>query len=638
MTESTNQHPRILYFANRPIAQTGLQSFVDELRDEFDLVEVQVHASQDSRKFLEAFDAEITSRLKEAACDIIALDLCAFDSRWVSKIILGIADRHRSIPLLTVIPDRLHAATALDAGAVEYVACDNISHSVLRHAFYSAIARNSIGESSRLVESEVRRLIDENIDGMLVVNETGKVLFANRSAEMLLGRSHEELVGSDFGSPSADEDSCEVNIVRERGTEFETLTVEIRYSEIEWAGETAYLETLRDVTDYRQDLDDAVESTRQRDQFLSTLSHELRNPLATMSYASELLKRRMSGLDEQLTFTIETIGRQVQHMKRLLDDLLDISRVWQGKIKLETSPFDMIELLQDITRELDPRFEQKSQTLTVELPATTAPVDGDKSRLRQVFSNLLSNAAKYTPNEGSIHVSAEVAAGTILVQVRDNGDGIADDNLQSIFDPFVQLKHRTHTKESGLGIGLAVVKKLTELHGGSIVASSDGPGRGSTFRLTFPLLDPSQPLEESVAPKPRARRNDYSETVLVVEDLDALRYVTRCNVESLGYDVIEASDGEEALHQIERREPRIAIVDIGLPKLDGWEVAKRVRRSRPPEELFLIALTGYGQKHHLLQSRQSGFDVHLTKPINLEELGRVLDEAAALQTANGEDG
>jgi PAS domain S-box-containing protein len=363
------------------------------------------------------------------------------------------------------------------------------------------------------------------------------------------------------------------------------------------------------------------EADRRKDEFLALLSHELRNPLAPILTAARLMERRG---DVATPREREVILRQAQHLIRLVDDLLDVSRVARGKVTLAKM---VVELAAVVTRAVEataPLFEQYRHQLALSVPADGLPVSGDDVRLTQVVSNLLSNAARYTPTGGRVEVTARRDGDEVVLAVRDDGAGIDPALLPRMFDMFVQGERGSDRSQGGLGLGLSLVRTLTELHGGSVSAHSDGPGRGSEFVVRLPVSPiPAAPE----APRRTARRADggRSKRVLVVDDnRDAADMISQL-LEDAGHEVKTAYDVSQALALAEGFRPEVAILDIGLPVMDGYTLGRELRArlvSAPP---VLVALTGYGQEQDLRRSAEAGFTSHLVKPVDVEGLIHLVD-------------
>jgi len=375
------------------------------------------------------------------------------------------------------------------------------------------------------------------------------------------------------------------------------------------------------------------EADRHKDEFLAMLAHELRNPLAPIHNAVALMHRTPLA-DPQMVWSRDVIGRQLAHLTRLVDDLLDVSRITRGKINLNKEIIEIGPLVGRTVETVQPLFEERGHTLRVEIPEDVLCVLGDPTRLMQAVGNVLSNAAKYTERGGEVILRAVQTGTEVEIRIRDNGIGIPPDLMPMIFNLFTQLDRSSGPAQSGLGIGLALVQRLVEMHGGSVTAHSDGPGRGSEFVIRLPLLlrdrittDDQQlntlsALEQSMmnseGTTPTQRR------ILVADDNnDALESLATL-LQLSGHEVYTAANGAVALESAEQHRPEVALLDIGMPKLDGYEVARRIRAQPWGARITLVALTGWGQDSDRRRSQEAGFDSHLVKPLDLDKLTDLL--------------
>jgi signal transduction histidine kinase/DNA-binding response OmpR family regulator len=368
------------------------------------------------------------------------------------------------------------------------------------------------------------------------------------------------------------------------------------------------------------------EADRHKNDFLSMLAHELRNPLAPIRNAIHIL--RLRGSDEpEVRAVHEMVDRQVQQLIRLVDDLLDLSRITRGKIRLQTECLDMATVIARAVETSRPLIDARRHELTVMLPPEPIRVIGDPVRLAQVLSNLLNNSAKYTEEGGRIHLSAERDDGKIVLRVRDNGMGIPPEMLSSIFELFTQVDRSLDRAQGGLGIGLTLVHMLVKMHGGRVEAFSAGPGQGSEFVVYLPALAEEPPssngaARSSAVPTPRSR-------VLIVDDnMDGARSLSMV-LEIAGHEVRTCYDGDTALAEAEGFRPEIVLLDIGLPGMDGYEVARRLRQMPFSPQPLLVALTGYGQAEDVRRSHEAGFNHHLVKPADPETLNNLFASLAA---------
>jgi len=364
---------------------------------------------------------------------------------------------------------------------------------------------------------------------------------------------------------------------------------------------------------------------RRKDDFLAMLAHELRNPLAPISTGAELLSR-LPGLDPRAVRTSEVIARQASHMTKIVADLLDVSRVTRGLVTLDLAEHEVGDIVNVAAEQVRPMIEQRHHALQLHVPSERIVVRGDRARLVQVVSNLLNNAAKYTPDGGRIRLAVHGDAQTVRIEVQDNGIGIASELLPEVFDLFTQGSRDADRAQGGLGLGLALVKHLVELHGGQVAASSEGPGRGALLTVTLPRV--TAPLAAEPA-GPRANVRTQPLQLLVVDDnVDAARTLAAW-LEMEGHSVRVAHDGPAALAQVAAQAPQACILDIGLPGMDGWQLARRLRALPATEGAVLVALSGYGQPGDRERSREAGFDHHLVKPADPARLRELLAAAAA---------
>jgi signal transduction histidine kinase len=384
-------------------------------------------------------------------------------------------------------------------------------------------------------------------------------------------------------------------------------------------------------TELRERVEALREADRRKDEFLAMLAHELRNPLAPISNAVHLL-RLVKSNDSMLASVHGMIERQLRHMVRLVDDLLDVSRVSRGKIELQKMELDLTAVVQHAAETSRPLIDARRHHLVVTLPPEPLRVEGDFVRLAQVVSNLLNNAAKYTDEGGRIELMVEKTSpaaggpGEAIVRVRDNGRGIDPSALKSLFDLFYQVERNLDRSDGGLGIGLSLVKSLIELHGGRVEAHSNGSGYGSEFTVRLPLLQKdltaATTASEVSAPAGRPAR------ILIVDDnvdsADSMALLLKLD----GHKVWTAYDGKKAVEVAERERPTVVLLDIGLPGLDGYQ-ACRAMREAGLTDAFLIAMTGYGQEEDRRLSREAYFDAHLVKPVALSVLRQLLAERTA---------
>jgi signal transduction histidine kinase len=471
-----------------------------------------------------------------------------------------------------------------------------------------------------------------------------------------LQRANEELANANARLSQAN-----VALQEERTRELEGFNRSLRKanSELEEANRSLQSEIAE-----RARIEQALkEADRHKDEFLAMLAHELRNPLAPIHSAVELMRLRPL-VDPQLNWARDVIARQLTSLTRLVDDLLDVSRITRGKINLTRQAVELEGLISRAVETVHPLFDEHKHQLTLELPPAGVMVFGDPTRLTQAIANVLGNAAKYTDVGGQISLIAAVGETDVEIRIRDNGIGIRPEMLPHVFELFTQLDRndgRTQTRtQGGLGIGLALVQRLVQMHGGEVSATSDGPGKGSEFVIRLPLLRGDvEPVEAaadapstaapsgsdvvaSVAPLVAAGAARMARRILIADDNnDALESLATL-LELSGHEVFTATNGGTALQSAERHLPEVALLDIGMPMLDGYEVAKRIRAQPWGQRITLVALTGWGQDSDRRRSREAGFDSHLVKPLDLETLTDLLarlpsgsGSAHARQAANG---
>jgi PAS domain S-box-containing protein len=487
------------------------------------------------------------------------------------------------------------------------------------------------------------KVLADNIPALCcMADETGDVLWYNSRWYEYTGTTPEAMLGSGWESV-VDPGALPSVIERWRasvatGTRFEmifalkgadgnfrpflTRSAPVRDAAghiVRWFG------TNVDISELQAAQDSLRQADRRKDEFLATLAHELRNPLAPVSNAVLLLKSK--GEDAQMREWASTIiERQVQSMARMLDDLLDVSRITRGTLTLQKQRVGLASVLDNAVEVAQPVVTARRHQLTINLPPQTIEVHVDPLRLSQLVGNLLINAAKYTDPGGRIELAAVVVDRSVTVSVKDNGIGLEPESIGQIFEMFSQVKSALDRSEGGLGIGLALVKGLAELHGGSVEAQSPGLGRGSTFSVHLPLA-------HSVSSAPRGASTAQSELaevsqrrVLIADDNKDAATTLQALLELYGHEVHVAHDGESALEIAERLQPQIAILDIGMPKLNGYDIARRIRAADWGPGMRLIALTGWGQEGDRQRALAAGFDAHLTKPVYADELKGLLNE------------
>jgi PAS domain S-box-containing protein len=511
-----------------------------------------------------------------------------------------------------------------------------------------------------LRESEERfRLLVEGVKdyGIITLDTDGRIESWNTGAERVTGFPEADAVGDHFAILFTPEDVAagmpEAELrravqagradderwhVRRDGTRFwASGVVTPLYDEL--GRPRGFVKVLRDTTErrrmeeeLRRRAEELAQADRQKNEFLAMLAHELRNPLAAVVNAVHVMR-----LPDQEARTIdrsrEIVEQQVGHMARLLDDLLDVSRITRGKVTLHKEPLDAAQAVARAVESVRPGAEARGHRLSFEVADVPLIVEADATRLEQVFTNLLNNAIKYTDDGGEIRILARREAGEAVVGVRDTGIGIDPQVLPRVFDLFAQADRSLDRAQGGLGIGLTLVRNLVELHGGRVDASSDGPGRGSEFVVRLPSSSIPCPPPTPPAAAADGRRDGLR--VLIVDDnlhaAESLAVLLR----HWGHHVALAHDGPEAIRAAHEHRPSVLLLDIGLPRMDGYRVARRLREHPAFQGLVIIALTGYGQDEDRRRSRDAGFDHHLVKPVDLKFLRTLLSDHLLRPAATG---
>jgi len=488
-----------------------------------------------------------------------------------------------------------------------------------------------------IVESSNDAIVGKSLDGIIQT--------WNAAAERVFGFRAEEVVGQHISLviPSdrlAEEDEIIASLkAGQRIDNYETervrrdgqrITVSLTISPIkDDAGNVIGASKIaRDVSD-RKRLEnhllrlaaDLSQNDRRKNEFLATLAHELRNPLAPMSNMLEVVKRS-NGDVETLKRAHDTIARQLEQMVRLVDDLMDLNRITHDRLELRRSELELSSVIQQAVEVARPLIDAANHNLTIDLPEEPLYLNADRARLAQVFGNLLNNSCKYTRPNGKISLSAKRAADEVVVTVKDNGAGIPTDKLNSIFDMFMQVDSSAYGSHDGLGIGLTLVKRLAEMHGGSIEARSAGEGEGSEFVVRLPILQ--TPAKVATSATEATLEPSAARRILIVDDNKDSADSLAMLLEITGNKTYLAHDGVEAVEAIEKHRPEVVLLDIGLPKIDGHEVCRRVREQPWGKDIVVIALTGWGQEDDRRRSEEAGFNGHLVKPVDYDKLLELL--------------
>ena len=396
-----------------------------------------------------------------------------------------------------------------------------------------------------------------------------------------------------------------------------------------------YTTLQREIARSRQAEEELQDANRRKDEFLAMLSHELRNPLAPIRNAVELM-RRVGSSEQRVIMARDVIDRQVTHLACLVDELLDVSRISQGKIVLKKEPVELSKIIAHSVETVRPMIDTREQRLAVEVSARPVWLLGDFARLSQVVANLLNNASKYTGEGGRIRLAAMAGEGVATITVEDNGSGIEPELLPRVFELFVQGERGLDRSQGGLGIGLTLVKRLVELHQGRFEAHSEGPGRGARFKVMLPSISAVRHAESAPAAAASTAQEVYGRRVLVVDDNVDAAESTAAYLRLEGHEVKTVSDGNEALASVRVFAPHVIVLDIGLPGLDGYAVARQLRERGDTSHALLIAMTGYGQKDDRQRAVDAGFDYHFVKPTDPRQIHAAIEQGRPAERAAGQ--
>ena len=587
----------------------------------------------------------------------------------------NIAEFHADASQLALIVERLRSGRPLneeparlrckDGSIRDALVTSNVRWEAGRHVYSRCFTRDVTDQkrSREAVEAAEERaersqaflaaIVESSDDAIVSKSLDSRIKSWNKGAERLFGYSAEEVVGKSITIIIPPELQYQEQIIlsrivkRERIEHFETVRVAKDGRRIDVSLTISPVldrqgrvigvsKSARDISD-RKRLEEALRAAdRRKDQFLAMLGHELRNPLAPIRNVTEML-RRTPAQSPELEPLYAVLERQVQQMARLLDDLLDVGRISQGKINFQHEPMDFQAAIAYAVESSTPFIESRGHRLSVSVPDGELPMSGDMARLVQMLTNLLNNAAKYTPEGGSITLTAERVGAAVEVRVKDNGAGIAPEMLPRVFDLFVQADETLCQSQDGMGIGLSLVKSIVEHHAGNVRAQSSGLGQGSEFVVRLPLADITCPVAVARTPAPDDATAPAStpRRVLLVDDNRDLAESLAALLRLGGHEVVLAPDGPAALRIVQTRPPDLALIDIGLPGMNGYEVARRMRALGCGARL--VAVTGYGGHDERERARAAGFDDYFVKPVDPAALDRLIaaDGSAALSTVPG---
>lgn len=513
--------------------------------------------------------------------------------------------------------------------------------------FQNATARRRNEDAAREQELRFRAIVEQVKDyAIFTADVQGRPTSWNEGVHRVLGFEESEFLGRDIAPIIFTPEDYERGVAQKElaqaaatgsanddrwmrkkdGTLFFALGVTTS-SRDEQGRLIGFMKVMRDQTERKKMEDelrriaaDLAGADHRKNEFLAMLAHELRNPLAPLSNALKILKSSPHDI-KVVSDTCEIMDRQLRHLVRLVDDLLDVNRITRGRIDLRTSVIDLVPILEQTVEMSRPALETSGQQLTVSLPKSPVLVRGDAVRLAQVFSNLLNNASKYSDRGGNVWLTAERQGDEVAVSVKDNGVGIPMAMLPRVFDLFTQVEHSLDRSQGGLGIGLTLVKRLVELHGGVVHAFSEGVGQGCEFVIRLPVCSevPQSSAPSADPPVIAARR------ILVVDDNRDSASTLAMLLRLSGNETRTANDGLEAIELADQFRPELVLLDIGLPRLSGYEVAQRIRQQPWGQNIVLIALTGWGQEDDRRKSKAAGFDAHLVKPLDQAALAKLLN-------------
>jgi PAS domain S-box-containing protein len=504
------------------------------------------------------------------------------------------------------------------------------------------ITAQKIAEQALRASEKLYRAIGESIDfGVWVVDRSGRSVYTSESFLKLVGKTQEQLAAADWSEflhPSERARTIAAwqeflgsggtwyleNQVRGTDGGYHPILSQgaaIRGEDGEvtgWAGINLDISRLKATEEALRDAD------RRKDEFLATLAHELRNPLTPIRHAVKLLEGNAAN-ESQKQWARDVIGRQLQRMALMLDDLLEVSRITQGRLELKTEVVDLGSIVNTAVETARPLIEAKQQNLDVTLPTQSISVAVDPLRISQSISNLLTNAAKYTDANGNISLNVHLSPQEISISVKDDGIGLEPQAIPRVFDMFSQVKSAIDRSEGGLGIGLALVKGMIQLHGGRVEATSRGAGRGSQFTIHLPrALQVTQTEQGAAHGSQASARPGSRRTVCVADDNRDAADTLALLLDMDGYETAVAHGGQQALDDISRNRPHAAILDIGMPDLNGYEVARRIREEEWGRNMFLLAITGWGHPDDVARAKAAGFNEHLTKPVDADNVVQLL--------------
>jgi PAS domain S-box-containing protein len=476
------------------------------------------------------------------------------------------------------------------------------------------------------------RIVFRDLDGRITSWSEGAEEMYGWSSDEAVGQNIDELLHSEPSVSPAQIDEQLQHCGRWRGEVLyrrkDGEPVHVMRHSILYCGEggrrSGVAEVHTDITDLRRVEAELRESNRRKSHFVAILAHELRNPLAPLRSGLDLLRMTGSSASDR-DVILGTMQRQLHHLVRLVDDLLDVSRIDSGKIELHPAPIVLAEIIDDAVASCRHEFEASGRQLTVSLPKQPIRLEGDDVRLVQVFSNLLSNAVKFSDPGDAIAVTAELDGDQVIIRVRDSGIGMTRESLSQVFEMFSQVEDLHRRSRDGLGLGLSIVRTLVEMHGGTVAAHSDGPGLGSEFVVRLPAAGvPADAEDEPLPASAEQNGQPHPQRVLVVDDNRDAAAMLHLMLNTQGYDCRSVFDGPSALAAASEFSPHAVVLDLGMPGMNGLEVARELRRDRRYQKVLLIAVTGWDKEEDRRLTAEAGFDHHFAKPVSIDRLREVI--------------
>lgn len=501
------------------------------------------------------------------------------------------------------------------------------------------IERTRAEQAIRQSQERLQNAIAIETVGVIFFDRQGIIQDANAAFEKMSGLSHEELASGQVGWDKLTPpefigvSQMAMNELINQGQSIPYEKEYIRPDASRWWGLSAgkrlseheMVEFVIDITESKRTQQALQEAVQRKDNFLAMLAHELRNPMATIRSGLQALN--LAHTDAQRQSTVAMMSRQTDHLVRMVDDLLDVNRITRGKVELKKERINLVDVVQQGVDSIQPQFQQQNKTLHVDLPAVPIVMDGDATRLNQVVTNLLTNGVRYSGEEGEVWLSLTHQHQEAILQVRDNGIGLAADQLSAIFEPFVQADQSLARSQGGLGLGLTLVNELVALHGGKVAVWSQGLGTGSTFTVHLPTL-PADSVLPTEAPR-QAKVPSTLRRVLVIDDNADAALTLSMLLKIKGYEVYTRHSGQAGIEAAESLQPGAILLDIGMPDMDGYETCRLIRQQPWGQSMPIIALTGYGQPEDRQRTREAGFTGHLVKPVDMGQLTDLLTSLLA---------